>query len=89
MFYAAVSNFVANVGLWRLAFKCMKVVVRWQPATSCVSFHPISLWKPLDLTSTPLPSLILGTKTNFASNITFWVVMGWGIGHVAGDLCKS
>ena len=43
MFYVAVSNSVANVGLCRrLAFKCMKVadtpvvIIRWQPATSCV-----------------------------------------------------
>ena len=53
MFYVAVSNVVANVGLWgRLAFKCMKVagtpmVIRWQPAAA-VSLHPMVLWKALD-----------------------------------------
>ena len=49
MFYVAVSNFVANVGLWRLAFKCMKVAgtdgCKWQPAESS---HPITLWKALE-----------------------------------------
>ena len=80
MFYVAVSNFVADVCLWRLAFKCMKVVVRWQPATSCVlaSDHFMeSVGNIAHFTFVPGQPLkgILHTKTDFASNLTFWTVI--------------
>ena len=46
MFYVPVSNFVANVGLWRLAFKCMKVVVSGNQVSPCIPSFCGSLWTP-------------------------------------------